>query len=165
MTILLQLRTNRVLWIDEPVSAIVTGGSAYLSRSGQSVAVTLHGPRNPRYPDIPVPTHRVYLPLDWIESATDPRHLLNAATHKARRWIEDMRSDYWHALVVISCRPMRDKCKPLLHAIAKIARKHYGAKFWRRPEGRAMLRRELSLMGIQCPPDGAAIEFLTLAKD
>jgi hypothetical protein len=73
-----------------------------------------------------------------------------------------MRSDYWHALVVISCRPMRDKCKPLLHAIAKIARKHYGAKFWRRPEGRAMLRRELSLMGIQCPPDGPALVFWPL---
>jgi hypothetical protein len=165
MTILLQLRDGRSLNIDEPLSALVTGGSAYLSRSGRSVAVTLHGPRNPRYPDIPVPTHRVYLPLDWIESATDLRHLLNAAAHKSHRWLDNMRADYWRALVVIACRPMRDKCKPLLQAIGKVAHQHYGQKYWRRPEGRALLRRELSLMGIQCPPDGAAIEFLTLAKD
>ena len=162
---LAQLRANpqRILFVDKPLSAIITGGIAYLTRSGQSVAVTLHGPSDPRKPDAgPIAKHRVYLPVDWIASAADPRHLLNVATHKARRWIDDMRADYWHALVVIACRPMR-KCKPLLQAIARICRQHYGDKFWRRPEGRAMLRRELSLMGIQCPPDGPAIEFLPIA--
>lgn len=162
----LRAKPQRVLFIDEPLSSIITGGSAYLSRSGQSVAVTLHGPRDPRGPDsYPIAKHRVYLSLEWVAPATEPRHLLNAATHKARRWIDDMRADYWHALVVVSCRPMRNKCKPLLQAIAKTARQHYGAKYWRQPEGRALLRRELALMGIQCPPDGPAIEFLSIAQE
>jgi hypothetical protein len=160
----LQATPQRILIIDDPLSAIVTGGSAYLTRSGQSVAVTLHGPRDPRGPNgYPVARHRVYLPLEWVQHATEPRHLLNAATHKARRWRDDMRADYWHAHAVVSCRPMRDRCKPLLQAIAKTARQHYGAKYWRHPEGRSLLRRELALMGIQCPPEGPAIEFLPLA--
>jgi hypothetical protein len=162
-----QLRADptRIVHIDSPISVIVTGGSAYLTRSGQSVAVTLHGPRDPRDPAAyPVPKHRVYLPLKWAEPATEPRHLLNAALHKARRWLDDMRADYWFSLVVVACRPMRGKCKPLLQAIAKTSRQHYGAKYWRHPEGRALLRRELSLMGIVCPPDGAALDFLPLAQ-
>lgn len=163
-TILSQLRANRVLHIDEPLSAIITGGEAYLSRSGQSVAVTLCGPRHPRNPNAPVPTHRVYLPLDCIESATEPRHLLNTAAHKSRRWLDAIRADHWHSLVVISCIPMRKKCKPMLQAIAKVARQNYGDKYWRHPDGRALLKRELSLMGIQCPPDGPAIEFFGLSS-
>jgi hypothetical protein len=164
---LAQLRADpaRVMHIDAPISTFVTGGSAYLTRSGKSVAVTLHGPRDPRGPDAyPIAKHCVYLPLEWVAPATEPRHLLRAATHKARRWLDDTRADYWHALVVVACRPMRGKCKPLLHAIAKTARQHYGAKYWRHSGGRALLRRELALMGIVCPPDGAALEFLPLAQ-
>lgn len=167
IAILEQLRADpaRIVHIESPVSVIVTGGSAYLTRSGQSVAVTLHGPRDPRGPDAyPIAKHRVYLPLEWVAPATEPRHLLNVAMHRARRWLDDMRADYWYALVVVACRPMRGKCKPLLQAIAKTARHHYGAKYWRHPEGRALLRRELALMGVKCPPDGAAIDFLPLAQ-
>lgn len=164
-SVLAQLRADRILNIDEPLSSIITGGSAYLTRSGQSVAITLHGPRDPRRPeDQPIAKHRVYLPLASVEAATEPRHLLNAATHKATRWLDEIRADYWFALVVIACRPMRDKCKSLLQAISKTARQHYGNKYWRHPESRALLRRELSLMGIQCPPDGPAIEYLFLAN-
>ena len=164
-TILLQLRADRILNIDEPLSALVTGGSAYLSRSGRSVAVTLHGPRDPRRPeDQPIAKHRVYLPLASVEAATEPRHLLNAAMHKSHRWLDNMRADYWHALVVIACRPMRAKCKPLLKAIVKVARQHHGPVYWRHPDGRALLRRELSLMGIQCPPDGPALVFWPLKR-
>jgi hypothetical protein len=70
----LQATPQRILIIDDPLSAIVTGGSAYLTRSGQSVAVTLHGPRDPRGPNVyPVARHRVYLPLEWVQHATEPR--------------------------------------------------------------------------------------------
>jgi hypothetical protein len=166
MNILNQLRANpsRVLHIDTPLGLAITGGNAYLSRTGQSVAVTLYGPRDPRHPDVVRgPHHRVYLPVAHIEGATEPRHLLNAASHKAQRWLDDVRNDYWYALVVIECRALREKHRSALKAIALVAHRLYGDKYWRHPGARDLLRRELSRLGITCPPDGAAIEFLPLA--
>lgn len=152
----------RVIFIDGQ-DHIITGGSAYLSRSGQSVAVTLYGPRDPRDDAYPVPKHRVYLPLQTVEgNATEPQHLLNAAQHKARRWLDDCKADYWHALVVIACRPMRARCRPLLHAIGSVARTRWGEKFWRHAEARAMIDRELRSMGIKTPPPVSILRFLPL---
>jgi hypothetical protein len=160
MTIIETLRANRIMVI-EGQDHIITGGSAYLTRSGQSVAVTLDGPRDPRDPDAyPVPRHRVYLPLEWVASATEPQHLLNAAQHRARRWLDDCKADYWHALLVIACRPLRAKCKPLLHAIAKTARNHWGEKYWRHADAREMLDRELRMIGVKTPPPISIVRFL-----
>jgi len=142
---------KRVVFINKRISVAVLSGSAYLSRSGRSVAVTLHGPKS---------KHRVYLPVICLETATEPRHLLNLAMHKSGKWINQERADHWFSLVVDSCRPMRLKCKPLLTAIGKIARQHYGEKYWRCLQGRAFLKRELALMGIKCPPVGPTIEFV-----
>lgn len=165
MSILNTLRAepNRVIFIDGQ-DHIITGGSAYLTRSGQSVAVTLYGPRDPRDPDAyPVPTHRVYLPLQTVDgNATEPQHLLNAAQHKALRWLDDCKADYWHALLVIACRPLRARCKPLLQAIAKTARNHWGAQYWRNPAAREMLTREMALIGVKTPPPVSILRFLPL---
>lgn len=153
---------SRVIFIDG-IDHLITGGEAYLTRSGQSVAVTLYGPRDPRDPDAyPVSRHRVYLPLEWVAPATEPRHLLNAATHKARRWLDDCKADYWHALLVIACRPMRARCRPLLTAIAKCARARWGDKYWRHAEAREMLAREVGLMGIKPPPPVSVLHWLPL---
>ena len=159
----LRAAPTRIIFIDGQ-DHLITGGQAYLSRSGQSVAVTLYGPRHPRDPDVyPVPKHRVYLPLQTLEgNATEPQHLLNAAQHKARRWLDDCKADYWHALLVMSCRPLRGKCKPLLQAIAKTARIHWGDKYWRNADARAMLDRELRLIGVRTPPPVSIIRFLPL---
>lgn len=161
------LRANpaRVIFIDGQ-DHIITGGSAYLTRSGQSVAVTLYGPRDPRDDAYPVPKHRVYLPLKTVAgNATEPQHLLNAAQHKARRWLEDCKADYWHALLIIACRPLRAKCKPLLQAIAKTARNHWGDKYWRNPDARMMLEREMQLIGVQVPPSTSILRFLPLVPN
>ena len=145
---------------------LITGGSAYLSRSGQSVAVTLYGPRDPRDPDAyPVPKHRVYLPVETVEgNAIEPRHLLNAAQHRSTPWINDCKADYWHALLVIACRPLRARCKPLLVAIAKTARTHWGAKYWRNTDARAMLEREMRLIGVKMPPPVSVLRFSPLTS-
>lgn len=166
--ILETLRANpgRVMHIDGQ-DHLITGGAAYLTRSGQSVAVTVYGPRDPRDPEsYPVPTCRVYLPVHTVEgNATEPEHLLNAAQHRARRWFDDCKADYWHALLVIACRPMRDRCRTLLHAIGKVARARWGEKFWRHAEARSMLDRELRLMGIKTPPPVSILRFASLIKD
>lgn len=134
-----------------------------MTRSRQSVAVTLYGPHDPRDPEAyPVPKHRVYLPIDTIGNATEPKHLLNAAQHKAQRWLDDCKADYWQALLVIACRPLRAKCKPLLQAIAKTARNHWGDKYWRHVDARAMLDRELRLIGVKTPPPVSILRFLPL---
>lgn len=162
-TMLEILRANRVIQIDGQ-DHIITGGSAYVSRSGQSVAVTLYGPRDPRDDAYPVSKHRVYLPIDTIGNATEPKHLLNAAQHKARRWLEDCKADHWQAMLVIACRPLRAKCKPLLQAIAKTAHNHWGEKYWRHVDARAMLDRELRMIGVVTPPPVSSLRFLPLMK-
>ena len=165
MTILETLR-DRVMHIDGQ-DHFITGGAAHLTRSGQSVAVTLYGPRDPRDPAAyPVPTCRVYLPVHTVEgNATESKHLLNAAQHKARRWLDDCKADYWHALLVVACRPLREKCKTLLQAIAKTARKHWGAQYWRNTDARAMLERELRLIGVKTPPPVSVLRFLPLMEN
>jgi hypothetical protein len=110
-----------------------------------------------------MPKHRVYLPIHVVEgNATEPQHLLNAAQHRATRWLDDCKADYWHALLVIACRPLRAKCKPLLTAIAKTARQHWGAKYWRHADARAMLEREMRLIGVTPPPPVSVLRFLAL---
>lgn len=168
MTILETLRANpgRVMQIDGQ-DHLITGGSVYLTRSGQSVAVTLYGPRDPRDPEAySVPTHRVYLPLQTVEgNATEPQHLLNAAQHRAQRWLDNCKADYWHALLVLACRPLRPHCKPLLQAIAKTARNHWGAQYWRHADARAMLERELRMIGVKTPPPVSVLRFLPLVEN
>ena len=59
--------------------------------------------------------------------------------YEAKRW-------YQHA--VEACRPMRERCKPLLRAIANVAINRWGDQYWEHEQARDMLRRELALMGI-----------------
>ena len=155
----LRAHPKRIMFL-EGQDNLITGGQAYLSRSGQSVAVTLYGPRDPRDPDAyPVPRHRVYLPVEMVEGATKPAHLLNAAQHKATRWLDDCKADYWHGALVVACRPLLAHCKPLLQAIAKTAHNRWGHRYWRNAEARAMLDRELRLIGVKMPPPVSAIRF------
>lgn len=155
----LRAHPRRIMFIDGQ-DHLITGGQAYLTRSGQSVAVILFGPRDPRDPDAyPVQKHRVYLPIEMVEGATKPEHLLNSAQHRATRWLETCKADYWHALLVIACRPLRMQCKPLLQAIGKTARNRWGNKYWRNAEARVMLDRELRLIGIKMPPPVSVIRF------
>jgi len=154
--------------VDLPANHLLTGGVARLSKTGQSVAVTLYGPHDPRaalreFP-YPIPMHRVYLPLDCVAAATEPQHLLNAASHKSTRWLEEIKADYWHGLLVVVCRPVRPS-KSLLTAICKVARNTWGDKYWRNADARAMLTRELSLMGVKCPPPVSVLPFMALIKE
>lgn len=155
------LRQDRTIHLP-PQDQLITGGVAFLSRTGQSVAVTLYGPHDPRDPNAyPVPRRRVYLPLDCVAAATDPQHLLNAASHKSTRWLEDIKADYWHGLLVVACRPVRAS-KSLLTAVCKVARSRWGSTYWRNADARKMLVRELSLMGVICPPDVSVIRYISL---
>lgn len=153
---------HRVMFIDKAISPIITGGTAKLSRTGQSVAVTLYGPTDPRYSDSPRPSFKVYLPIEVVEWAEEPKHLLNAASHKAQRWTNEVKADYWHAMLVVACRPMRDNCKPLLQALAKTARNKWGPTYWRNPKAREMLDREIRMMGVKTPPPVLILDFLPL---
>lgn len=136
------------------IDSVLGDAAVCMSRTGKSVVVELRGPFDPRSPSNRLlPPHRVYLPLAYTANASKPRHLVNLALHKSRRWLDICRADFWFALVVVQCRPMRGKSKALLQAIQRTARRHWGDRYWRHPEGRALLRRELSLMGIKCPPD------------
>ena len=144
-------------------SRTITSASAYVSRSGQSIAVTLHGPihDHPQWGAMEViKPRRVYLSLDDCQYATEPKHLVNLASHKARAWMDDARAELWHRLTIDACRPMREKCKPMLQAVATWCRVNHGAQYWRQPKARAAMRFELSRMGIKCPPDGPVLDFM-----
>jgi len=151
---------GRVMFIDQPISPIITGGAAYLSRTGQSVAVTLYGPANPQ--GLPRPSFKVYLPIEVAQWAEEPKHLLNAASHKAMRWMDAVKADYWHLMLVEACRPMRANCRPLLQSIATTARNKWGTKYWRNAQAREMLDRELRMMGVKTPPPASILDFLPL---
>ena len=129
----MKIMTNgRILFIDG-CSRTITSANAYISRSGKSVAVTLHGPihEHPQWGAMEViKPRRIYLPLADCVYATEPKHLVNLASHKARRWMDDARAELWHRLVIDECRPMRDKCKPMLQAISTWCRKQFGSKYW-----------------------------------
>ena len=158
--------SGRSIFIDG-ISSTITKVSAYVSRSGQSLAVTLHGPihEHPKWGAMEViKPHRVYLSLAECQYATEPKHLINLASHKSRRWLDDARAELWHRLTIDACRPMRHKCKPILQAIATWCRNTYGNQYWRKPEARAAMRSELSLMGIKCPPEGSILDFIGLCE-
>lgn len=144
----------------------VTDAFAYVSRTGCSVAVRLYGPADPRGAALPLRRYKVvYLPLDDVREMTSGVQLRNAAMHKARAWIAFERIEYWWGLVVVACRPHRAKHKAKLDAIARVARQHYGSHYWRHPEGRELLRRELGLLGIKCPPDNVAMHYLAIKEE
>ena len=157
------LPAGRAIYIDTNDYRLV-GAMAYVSKSGQSVAVTLHAATDPRHKYGPVsPARRVYLSANETRYVEKPEHLVNLAMHKSVRWLDDVASNLWHAQVVVACRPLREKCKPLLIAIAKTARNHYGDKYWLAAGGRELLRNELRLAGVSVPPFGAVTHFLPLA--
>ena len=146
--------SRRVVFIDG-ISSTITSASAYISRSGQSIAVILRGPTydHPEFGSMEViKPHRVYLSLTECQHATEPRHLVNLASHKSQKWMDDARAELWYRLTVDACRALRHKCKPILQAISTWCRNTYGTQYWRKPTARAALRNELSLLGIKCEP-------------
>jgi hypothetical protein len=152
----------------EGVSRTITSASAYISRSGQSVAVTLHGPihDHPQWgPMEVIKPRRIYLSLADCQYATEPKHLINLASHKARSWMDDARAELWHHLTIDACRPLRDKCRPILSAISSWCRNTYGSQYWRNPQARAAMRDELSRIGVTCPPEGPVLDFLCLTEN
>lgn len=155
-----ELRPNRITYI-ETKDYRLSHATAYISKNGQSIAVTLCAAKDPRYDNGPdaMPPRRVYLKLGDIQHAKKLEHLVNVAMHKSTLWLDHVASNLWHAKVVLACRPLRSKCKPLLSAIAKTALKHYGEKYWRTEGGRALLTNELRLLGVAVPRYGAINHF------
>ena len=158
--------SRRVVFIDG-ISSTITSASAYISRSGQSIAVILRGPTydHPEFGSMEViKPHRVYLSLTECQHATEPRHLVNLASHKSQKWMDDARAELWYRLTVDACRALRHKCKPILQAISTWCRNTYGTQYWRKPAARSALRNELSLLGIKCPPEGSVLDFMCLVN-
>lgn len=155
-----ELRPNRITHIDTKDYRL-SRATAYISRKGQSIAVTLFAAKDPRYDNGPdaMPPRRVYLKLGDIQHAKRLDHLVNLAMHKSTLWLDHVASNLWHAKVVLACRPLRSKCKPLLSAIQKTALKHYGNKYWFTEGGRALLTNELRLLGVAVPRYGAINHF------
>ena len=146
---------------------LIPSAIAYVSRTGRSIAVVLHGPvyNHPKFGRMSlVKPHRVYLSLNECQYATEPIHLLNAASHKARSWLDIARAEIWHHMAIEACRPLREKCKPMLQAISTWCRNTYGNQYWRKPEGRAALASELSRMGICLPESLTVIDFMPLCE-
>ena len=133
----------------------------YVSRTGRSVAVILHSARHPRYGHAICRPQRVYLSFEEAQHAKKLDHLVNLAMHQSRKWLDDVAARLWHAEVVAACVPLREKCKPLLIAIAKVARNNYGAEYWTTQGGRDFLSSELRLIGVTVPPFGPVRHFLT----
>lgn len=149
----------------ENFSRTIPAASMYVTKHGQSIAVILRGPIHDHPTMGPMEVirpHRVYLSLAECQHATEPKHLVNCATHKAQKWMNDARAELWYRLTIDACRPLRHKCKPALQAIATWCRNNHGAQYWRKPVGRAALRSELSLLGIKCPPEGSVLDFVGL---
>lgn len=151
------------------VSTVVTcdyrlsSAEIYISRSGQSVAVILKAADDPRYPHQPVlESRRVYLSNDDARYAGKPDHLVNIAMHKSRAWLDTVSAKLWYAQCVVACRPLREKCKPLLQAISHVARNKFGHEYWRTHGGRELLSNELRLAGVRVPPFGSINNFLPL---
>lgn len=159
--ILAQLRKDRIKWI-YGTDVILTKASAYLSRTGQSVAVTLYGPPHPRFMGYVVKPKRVYIPVAELEQTETAKNLLNYASHKARGWLERARDEYWFALVIAVTVPLRQTHNLDLVRISATCRERWGDKYWRIADARAFLRGELRALGVDCPPDGPTMHFMPL---
>ena len=161
-TILSQLSKDRITFIDGN-DVIITRASAYISRTGKSVCVTLYGPKHPRFDSVDVISpKRIYIPIADLGDTETTRNLLNFSSHRAYTWLEKARIGLWKALVVQACVPYRETNRADLTRISLLCRARYGSDFWNDHKARQFMRSELGSLGIKCPPDGAAIHFLSL---
>lgn len=149
----MQFTKDQIMQIEENRLAHLSGATAYLSRTGRKVAVTLASFAHPLHLDgVPIEHHRVYLDRAQAEACESPDQLVNLAAWASQSWLMKQKIRFWRVRIVAACRPLRDDHKADLSAISAILKASYG-DFWTSAAGRRALlcRLELTFPAIAFP--------------